>query len=41
MAHFDNKMEMRFLGGIVDGGNLPWTYVPVWLGVTTPILYSV
>ena len=41
MAHFENKMEMRFLGGIVDGGKLPWTYVPVWLGVTTPLLYSV
>ena len=41
MAHFENIMEMRFLGKTIDGGNLPWTYVPVWLGVTTPILYII
>jgi hypothetical protein len=41
MARFENVMEMRFLGKIIDGGKLPWSYVPVWLGVTTPIFYSV
>jgi len=41
MARFENVMEMRFLGKIIDGGKLPWSYVPVWLGVTTPMLYSI
>jgi hypothetical protein len=41
MARFENVMEMRFLGKIIDGGKLPWSYVLVWLGVTTPMLYSV
>jgi hypothetical protein len=41
MARFENVMEMRFLGKIIDGGKLPWTYVPVWLGVTTPFLYTI
>ena len=40
MARFENIMEMRFLGDIVSSGKLPWYYILVWLGVTTPLLYS-
>jgi hypothetical protein len=32
---------MYFLGNIINAGKLPWYYIPVWMGVTTPILYLV
>jgi hypothetical protein len=32
---------MLFMGRIINGGNLPWYYIPIWMGVTTPILYLV
>ena len=41
MARFRHIVDMVFMGGVVSSGKLPWTYVPVWLGVTTPLLYSV
>ena len=41
MAHFPHVIDMYFMGQIVSSGALPWYYVPVWVGVTTPILYLV
>ncbi len=30
-----------FMGEWVPAANLPWYYVPVWIGLTTPIVYCV
>ena len=36
--HWDGFM--RYLGKEVNAQNLPWHYIPVWIGVTTPLLYT-
>ena len=41
MARFRHIVDMLFGGEVISSANLPWTYVPVWLGVTTPILYII
>jgi hypothetical protein len=41
MARFRHIVDMVFMGKAISSSNVPWTYVPVWLGVTTPILYSI
>ena len=40
MARFRHVIDMYFMGRIVSSGSLPWYYIPVWIGITTPILYS-
>ena len=40
MAHFRHNPEMYFMGQIISAKELPWYYIPVWIGVTTPIIYS-
>ena len=40
MARFDNTATMRFAGKIINAGNLPWYYIPVWIAITTPLFYS-
>jgi hypothetical protein len=32
---------MLFMGRIINAGDLPWYYLPVWIGITTPILYLI
>lgn len=32
---------MLFMGEQIRSTNLPWFYLPVWIGITTPILYLV
>lgn len=39
MSKFRWGGEMYFMGDIVNSLSLPWIYVPVWLGVTTPLIY--
>jgi len=39
MAKFRHAPEMLFMGNTVFANKLPWYYIPVWMGVTTPILY--
>lgn len=39
MAKFRWAPEFLFQGKIVSAANLPWYYVPVWIGISTPILY--
>lgn len=29
-----------YMGENVPASNLPWHYLPVWIGITTPVLYS-
>jgi len=41
----ENMSAFRWIGTVfyngvdVPGNELPWHYVPVWLGITTPVLY--
>lgn len=30
-----------FMGELIDGSQLPWYYLPVWIGLTTPLLYLI
>jgi len=41
MARFRHAPDMVFMGNIVNASRLPWYYIPVWIGVTTPILYLI
>jgi len=41
MSKFRHVISMNFMGNIVHGDNLPWYYIPVWILITTPILYSI
>jgi len=42
MAHYDPGREHLglYFGQVVSSQQLPWHYVPVWLLITTPLLYS-
>ena len=41
MSNFRWSGMMFFMGGIINGVNVPWYYIPVWISVTTPLLYLV
>ena len=41
MAKFRHPSYMYFIGDVIPSNNLPWYYIPVWLSVTTPILYLI
>jgi len=39
MSHFRWYNGIFFMGNFVYPNNLPWYYIPVWIGISTPILY--
>ncbi len=39
MSHFRWHESNFYLGAYVPASGIPWHYVPVWIGITTPILY--
>ena len=39
MAHFRWVGQLRYLGNLIPSTQLPWHYLPVWIGITTPLLY--
>ena len=39
MARFRHAPDLIFMGQIIHSIDLPWYYLPVWIGITTPILY--
>jgi len=41
MAKFRWAPEFMFQGAIVKATNLPWYYIPAWIGISTPILYLI
>jgi hypothetical protein len=41
MSRFRWSGFMFFMGGIINGANVPWNYIPVWLSVTTPPTYLI
>ena len=41
MARFRHAPDLIFMGQLISSINLPWYYIPVWIGITTPILYLI
>jgi hypothetical protein len=41
MKQFPWPGNVLYLGQYVKATNLPWHYIPVWLMITTPLLYTV
>ena len=39
MSHFPYEVAMLFMGRSILSTQLPWYYIPVWIAITTPILY--
>jgi hypothetical protein len=40
MAHFDWDGFNLYMGELVHAYQLPWHYIPVWIFISTPFLYS-
>lgn len=40
MSHFNWDDPVLFRGKFLDPASLPFYYVPFWIGVTTPVLYT-
>jgi len=41
MSQFRFNREMMFMGSLVKPTEIPWTYIPTWMGITTPIPYLI
>ena len=39
MSHFRHNPYFIFLGEMYRAAELPWFYLPIWIGISTPILY--
>ncbi len=39
MSHFRWSGVVLYQGHVLPGRSLPWHYAPVWMGLTTPLLY--
>jgi hypothetical protein len=39
MARFPWNHEVLYFGEFIRATNLPWHYIPAWIGITTPIFY--
>ncbi len=38
-SNYDRIVPILYSGKMVSSGALPWHYLPVWIAITTPILY--
>jgi len=41
MGHYPWGGNVLYIGEKINSVALPWHYIPVWLGITTPVFYSV
>jgi hypothetical protein len=41
MSHFDFWSTVLYMGEYVKAKSLPWHYIPVWILITTPVVYSI
>ncbi len=41
MSHFPYDDPVLFMGQYIKPADLPWYYVPVWIGISVPILWTV
>lgn len=39
MAHYQFHQDVIYFGEKISSFNLPWHYLPVWIGITTPVPY--
>lgn len=39
MSKFRHSVNMIFLGETINSKQVPWFYLPVWISITTPVLY--
>lgn len=39
-SRYPHAMDLLYMGRKVSSANLPWDYIPVWIGITTPLLYT-
>ena len=38
-SYFPDDVTVLYRGEFISDKNLPWHYIPTWIGITTPILY--
>ena len=38
ISHFHWNKDILYLGEFISENNIPWHYMPVWIGITTPII---
>ena len=38
-SHYRWHGEVLFRGSLITSTSLPWTYLPIWIGITTPVLW--
>jgi len=41
MSHFPFDDPVLFMGQYIKPADLPWYYVPVWIGISVPVLWTV
>ncbi|MBI9049710.1 MAG: glycosyltransferase family 39 protein [Anaerolineaceae bacterium] len=41
MSKHPNGINMLFMGNIISSFNMPWFYIPVWIAISTPLLYLI
>jgi hypothetical protein len=41
MSHFPHASQMLYLGENISSLSPPWHYIPVWMGITTPLVYLI
>jgi len=39
MSKYPWQNDVLYLGNLVNAMDLPWHYIPIWVAITTPILY--
>jgi hypothetical protein len=39
MSHYQWNSDILYLGRLVKPTQLPWHYIPVWISISTPLLY--
>ncbi len=38
MSRLSSDVPMLFMGSTIQSARLPWQYLPVWIGITTPLI---
>lgn len=41
MSHYSWHGRVWYMGNHVEATSIPWHYIPVWLSITTPVIYTV
>lgn len=40
-SHYDLNLSELYFGKLIPSNAKPWQYLPVWIGITTPVIYLV